>query len=555
MNLFRATLSHPSGDTSFTPSARPTPRIRWWPAGGRFRQAARQCLVAGALALTGLQLSASILAVQISDVAEETGVDQSFGDGSDIMEVMNGTVDGLRVPFVSGRKHTVTIWGDFVDWCDRVEIRNNKTGALAAISGKALTRSVESSASWVPPRIEGKGKLTFTLPGGIIPGSGTTFDLCVRYSPFGTDTLECRGIRRLVIDSATWVGPFVTQPTVTPLGTGEASLLRPGVAHSIRLHTSAGLGFINNAAVKFGYGGQPNTIFSTPPNYILSIPVTSFTVNSTDPRFLTVNFMPLAAHAGRQLDRAWQGIRLTDAAQPGGHFWGEYIFHRFKSPLPTAGASTDLARVTVAGAPPPPPPPACPGGHVIVNLTMPEPTPAMLAIGLTLVEPANNAVGVGTVSRDGTGVVGVVLKWDSFNDFAFAGFSQVFPMAELYEVVVTAATTPPGFAFTKTLANSRPQLSFCSQTEWTGDPEPGRAWWLGVVGGIRDGGEPVIQFALPNLRPGTTYNWSVRAVNRPGLECGPELNTPCRTVVLGAPMPAELLSPFAAGTFTTAGTP
>ena len=67
--------------------------------------------------------------------------------------------------FVVGRNHTVAIWGDLVNLCDRVELADFARGPFVTLRGSALQKRVES-AHTSSTATAGKGMVTFTIPEG-----------------------------------------------------------------------------------------------------------------------------------------------------------------------------------------------------------------------------------------------------------------------------------------------------------------------------------------------------------------------------------------------------
>jgi hypothetical protein len=237
-----------------------------------------------------------------------------------------------RLPFVISVNHLVTLTGDWLNTCDRVEILNASGTIVQTLRDAALTKTT----------VSGKGQLKFTVPSTRLTGVGN-FEIRVRYfiETNGYDVLKCRVVNRGVINSITWTGTNL--PVITNTVGGERSTLLSNVEYSLQF-TGTGFGTTVEVATRLGFWD-----------------LVSVDVNSTG----TVITMRLRARNLRQpetkrpnlQDYANEinfgivgfGINQVD-------LFGAYLLYDFNNLLSTAGSLTNLAEITVT--PPPPPPPA-----------------------------------------------------------------------------------------------------------------------------------------------------------------------------------------------------
>ena len=116
-----------------------------------------------------------------------------------------GLVDGTqRVPFVISVNHLVTLTGDWLNTCDRVEIVDASRKIVLTLRDAALIKTT----------VNGKGQLKFTVPSSKLTSLGN-LEIRVRYfiETNGFDILKCLIVPRGVINSITWVGTNL--PTIT----------------------------------------------------------------------------------------------------------------------------------------------------------------------------------------------------------------------------------------------------------------------------------------------------------------------------------------------------
>ncbi len=140
-----------------------------------------------------------------------------------------------RLPFVININHLVTLTGDWLNTCDRVEILNSSGTIVQTLRDAALTKTTDF----------GKGKLKFTVPSTRLSSVGN-FEIRVRYliEINGFDVLKCRVVNRGVINSITWVGTNL--PVITQITGGERSTLTHGLEYKLQF---TGTGFGNSVSL------------------------------------------------------------------------------------------------------------------------------------------------------------------------------------------------------------------------------------------------------------------------------------------------------------------
>jgi hypothetical protein len=244
-----------------------------------------------------------------------------------------GLVNGNhRLPFVISVNHLVTLNGDWLNTCDRVEILNSSGTIVQTLRDAALTKTT----------VSGKGQLKFTVPSTRLTSVGN-FEIRVRYfiETNGFDVLKCRVVNRGVINSITWIGTNL--PTITNVTGGERSTLTREVEYKLQF-TGTGLG------TALSLTDKPDGI---------SLGVISTVVNSTG-TIITITMKPPfvsnAVVVNPDLqdfvnDKNFEIIGISD--QPFNRF-GAYLMYDFNNTLSTVGNLTNLAQLAVI--PPPPAP-------------------------------------------------------------------------------------------------------------------------------------------------------------------------------------------------------
>jgi len=268
-----------------------------------------------------LQAGASSIAQNLS---EEMTINNSNSNNSTQLGLVFGN---QRLPFVISVNHLVTLTGDWLNTCDRVEILNASGTIVQTLRDAALTKTT----------VSGKGQLRFTVPSTRLTGVGN-FEIRVRYfiETNGFDVLKCRVAPRGVINSITWVGTNL--PTITNVTGGERSTLMRQVEYKLQF-TGTGLG------TAISLTRTPNGI---------NLGVTSTVVNSAG-TVITITMKPAFV-----TNPVIVNPNLQDYARFCNNFgiigglsglssnnFGSYLMYRFNTTLSTTGNLTNLAQLAV----------------------------------------------------------------------------------------------------------------------------------------------------------------------------------------------------------------
>jgi len=236
-----------------------------------------------------------------------------------------------RLPFVININHLVTLTGDWLNTCDRVEILNASGTIVQTLRDAALTKTT----------VSGKGQLKFTVPSTRLTGVGN-FEIRVRYfiETNGYDVLKCLVVNRGVINSITWVGTNL--PTITNVTGGERSTLNSNIEYKLQF---TGIGF--GSTVKLT--DSPNG---------LSLGITSVVVNTTG-TVMTITMKPNVSTAqmgSPDLQDFANGnnFEIIGVNVPGSNFFGPYLMYDFNNVLSTTGNLTNLSQIAINPVPPAP---------------------------------------------------------------------------------------------------------------------------------------------------------------------------------------------------------
>ena len=268
-----------------------------------------------------------------SSIAQNLSKELSIPNSNSNNSLELGLVDGYqRLPFVISVNHLVTLTGDWLNTCDRVEIVNAAGNPVQTLRDAALTKTT----------VNGKGQLKFTVPSSRLTSIGN-FEIRVRYAPEfnGYDVLKCRVVPRGVINSITWVGTNL--PTITNVTGGERSTLKREVEYKLQF-TGTGLG----TALSLTH--TPNGI---------SLGVTSTVVNSTG-TVITITMKPDCGSNPVSVNPDLQdfvnnnNFEIIGTSNESFNRYGAYLMYDFNNLLSTTGILTNLAQLTVI--PPPPAP-------------------------------------------------------------------------------------------------------------------------------------------------------------------------------------------------------
>jgi hypothetical protein len=307
------------------------------------------------LLLTFAAILAQPLQATIEKVKLQAGATANAANLSNEISVQNSNstistnlglvgIGPVRLPFVINVSHLVTLTGDWLNTCDRVEILNASGTIVQTLRDAALTKTT----------VSGKGQLKFTVPSTRLTGVGN-FEIRVRYfiETNGFDVLKCRVVNRGVINSITWVGTNL--PVITNVTGGERSTLTRELEYKLQF---TGTGFGTTVDLTDIPNGPSSTGFP--------ISVTSTVVNSTG-TVITITMKPGSGLGQFFVDPITVQPDLQDFVNgnnfeiigltlPGSNLFGPYLMYDFNNLLSTAGSLTNLAEITVT--PPPPPPPA-----------------------------------------------------------------------------------------------------------------------------------------------------------------------------------------------------
>jgi hypothetical protein len=257
---------------------------------------------------------------------------QVYNSNSNISNQLGLVTNSHRLPFVINVNHLVTLSGDWLNTCDRVEILNSSGTIVQTLRDAALTKST----------VNGKGQLKFTMPSSRLTSIGN-FEIRVRYfiETNGFDVLKCRVVPRGVINSITWVGTNL--PTITNVAGGELSTLTREVEYKLQF-TGTGLG---------------TTLSLTDTPHGISLGVISTVVNSAG-TVMTITMKPSFVLSTVMINPDLQdfvnGKNFEIIGIDGLHsnFFGAYLMYDFNNTLSTTGSLTNLAQLAVI------PPPSAP---------------------------------------------------------------------------------------------------------------------------------------------------------------------------------------------------
>lgn len=258
-------------------------------------------------------------------------------------------VRGGRMPFRINSSHLVTLTGDWLNTCDRVEILNASGSIVQTLRDAALTKTT----------VNGKGQLKFTVPSTRLTGVGN-FELRVRYlvETNGFDVLRCRVVKVGVINFVKWVGPNI--PTQTSISGGERSTLIRDLEYKLEFTNG------NTNGTDFGTAVSLACV----PLQSSSLNITAVTVNSTG-NTITVTMKPGGTPASFFTQAQTITPNLQDFSN-GNNFefigisgqdrfatslpniFGGHVMHSFSTALSTVGDFTNLKEIVLA--PPPPAP-------------------------------------------------------------------------------------------------------------------------------------------------------------------------------------------------------
>ncbi len=269
-----------------------------------------------------------------SSIAQNLSKELSIPNSNSNNSLELGLVDGSqRLPFVISVNHLVTLTGDWLNTCDRVEIVNASGNIVQTLRDAALTKTT----------VSGKGQLRFTVPSSRLTSVGN-FEIRVRYfiETNGFDVLKCRVVPRGVINSITWVGTNL--PTITNVTGGERSTLNDEVEYKLQF-TGTGL-------------GTALSLTHTPIG--ISLGVTSTVVNSTG-TVITITMKPDCGSNPVSVNPDLQdfanynnNFEIIGVSNTSFNRYGAYLMYDFNNLLSTAGSLTNLAQLSVV--PPPPAP-------------------------------------------------------------------------------------------------------------------------------------------------------------------------------------------------------
>ena len=285
-------------------------------------------------ALLAQPLQATIERVKLqagaSSIAQNLSREMQINNSNSNNSSQLGLVSGIhRLPFVISVNHLVTLTGDWLNTCDRVEIVNAAGNTVQTLRDAALTKTT----------VNGKGQLKFTVPSTRLT-SIVNFEIRVRYAPEfnGYDVLKCRVVPRGVINSITWVGANL--PTITNVTGGELSTLTCLLEYTLQF-TGTGL-------------GSALGLIRTPIG--ISLGVTSALVNPTGTILtITMNppFISLTKLATPDLQDFVNGNNFEIIGLSGLNTnpFGAYLMYDFNNLLSTTGNLTNLAQLAVIPTP------------------------------------------------------------------------------------------------------------------------------------------------------------------------------------------------------------
>jgi hypothetical protein len=287
------------------------------------------------LLLTFSALLAQPLQATIEKVKLQAGATSIAQNLSREMQINNsnsnnssqlGLVSGIhRLPFVISVNHLVTLNGDWLNTCDRVEIVNAAGNTLQTLRDAALTKTT----------VNGKGQLKFTVPSTRLT-SIVNFEIRVRYAPEfnGYDVLKCCVVPRGVINSITWVGTNL--PTITNVTGGELSSLTCLLEYKLQF-TGTGL-------------GSALSLIRTPIG--ISLGVTSALVNPTG-TILTITMKPPSVSLTKLVTPDLQdfvngnNFEIIGLSGLNTNPFGAYLIYDFNNLLSTTGNLTNLKQLAV----------------------------------------------------------------------------------------------------------------------------------------------------------------------------------------------------------------
>ena len=289
------------------------------------------------VALLTQPLQATIEKVKVqagaSSIAQNLSAEMQINNSNSNNSSQLGLVFGSqRLPFVISVNHLITLTGDWLNTCDRVEILNASGTIVQTLRDASLTKTT----------VSGKGQLKFTVPSSRLTSVGN-FEIRVRYfiETNGFDVLKCRVVPRGVINSITWVGTNL--PTITNVTGGERSTLNREVEYKLQF-TGTGL-------------GTALSLTRTPIG--ISLGVTSTVVNTAG-TIITITMKPscgpnpVIVNPDLQDFVNGNNFEIIGISGSNTNLFGAYLMYDFNNTLSTTGILTNLAQLAVI--PPPPAP-------------------------------------------------------------------------------------------------------------------------------------------------------------------------------------------------------
>ena len=282
-------------------------------------------------AILAQPLQATIKKVKLqagaSSIAQNLSKELSIPNSNSNNPASLGLIEqGYRIPFVISVNHLVTLTGDWLNTCDRVEIVNAEGTPVQTLRDAALTKTT----------VNGRGQLKFTVPSSRLTSVGD-FEIRVRYfiETNGFDVLKCRGVPRGVINSITWVGTNL--PTITNVTGGERSTLNSNIEYKLQF---TGIGFGYSAKLT----SYPNGLF---------LGITSMVVNTTG-TVMTITMKPNVSAfqmASPDLQSFVSGNNFeiigTQMPNINLNIYGPYLIYDFNNLLSTTGNLTNLSQIAI----------------------------------------------------------------------------------------------------------------------------------------------------------------------------------------------------------------
>ena len=283
--------------------------------------------------LLALPLSATIEKVKLQ--AGATSIAQNLSNELNVQNSNSNNSSGLglvtgnhRLPFVISVNHLVTLTGDWLNTCDRVEIVNSSGNIVQTLRDAALTKTT----------VSGKGQLKFTVPSSRLTSVGN-FEIRVRWiiETNGFDVLKCLVVPRGVINSITWVGTNL--PTITNITGGERSTLNSNVEYKLQF---TGTGFGSTVSLTDLPNGVDFGVTSTVVNTAGTVMTITMKPNNN-------NVNQTAAFTNPDLQDFVNGnnFEIIGLSGKNTNLFGAYLMYDFNNTLSTTGNLTNLAQIAV----------------------------------------------------------------------------------------------------------------------------------------------------------------------------------------------------------------